>query len=407
MPAYQFSLLIQAAATALLFLLFVFLFQRFRRKAFSEWIASWACLLIGLSLLFALPSLKPKPYWVPVIHGLLLAHIVFLLRGVRRFRNERAATGGLEVLWFVAVVAVAWMSSLATDPTSGRAVPIVFLLGAGYLTASIFFAVSPGPPAGRVLLSLSFLLWAAERGFVGASYLRYLSPAQLPELVQYTNLAAMFLEMMIAVGIIIFLFESGQARLATEMRQLQHSDQQLKEMGIRDSLTGLYNRHHFNDVIRRELANVRRYGSPLSVLIVDVDRFKQINDVKGHAVGDEVLKFVANYLTTCLRESDYVFRWGGDEFLILLPRTDQAAVVQKSEDLARNLPSIPGTEQVEPGLSVGWATHESESEFPLTLSQADARMYEMKLKGKKAREERERDLGRLGGGDRPPLRAGP
>jgi diguanylate cyclase len=155
-------------------------------------------------------------------------------------------------------------------------------------------------------------------------------------------------------------------------------------------------------VIRRELSNVRRYGSPLSVLIVDVDRFKQINDIKGHAIGDEVLKFVANYLSTCLRESDYVFRWGGDEFLILLPRTDESAVMQKSEDLARHLPSIPGTEQLEPGLSVGWATHQADSEFPRTLSQADARMYAMKLRGKKEREERERDLGRLSGGNRPP-----
>lgn len=402
MPAYQFSLLIQAAATALLFLLFVFLFQRFRRKAFSEWIASWACLLIGLSLLFALPSLKQNPFLIPLLHGLLLAHIVFLLRGVRRFRNEKAATGPLELLWFIPVVIAAWWTSVGTDPASGRAASIAILLGAGYLAAAVFFAATPGPPAGRVLLSLSFLLWAAERGLVAASYLRFRSPAQMPEMLQYTNLGAMFLEMMIAVGIIIFLFEAGQARLSTEMRQLQHSDQQLKEMGIRDALTGLYNRHHFNDVIRRELSNVRRYGSPLSVLIVDVDRFKQINDIKGHAIGDEVLKFVANYLSTCLRESDYVFRWGGDEFLILLPRTDEPAVMQKSEDLARHLPSIPGTEQLEPGLSVGWATHQADSEFPRTLSQADARMYEMKIRGKKEREERERDLGRLSGGNRPP-----
>lgn len=395
MPAFQFSLLIQAAATALLFLLFVFLFQRFRRKAFSEWIASWACLLIGLSLLFALPSLQPNRFLIPAVHALLLAHIVFLLRGVRRFRNEKAATSPWELLWFVPIAAVAWWTSIGADQEFGRAAPVALLLGAGYLAAAILFATTPGPPAGRVLLSLSFFLWAAERGLVGAAYLKFRSPDQMPELLQYANLAAMFLEMMIAVGIIIFLFEAGQARLATEMRQLQHSDQQMKEMGIRDVLTGLYNRHHFNDVIRRELANVRRYGSPLSVLIADVDRFKQINDVKGHAVGDEVLKFVANYLTTCLRESDYVFRWGGDEFLILLPRTEEAAVVQKAEDLARHLPAIPGTEQLEPGLSVGWATHQPDSEFPRTLTEADARMYEMKAKGKKAREDRERDLGRL------------
>ena len=128
----------------------------------------------------------------------------------------------------------------------------------------------------------------------------------------------------------------------TEMQQLLESDQQLKEMGIRDPLTGLYNRHHFNDVIRRELANVRRYGISLSVLLADVDRFKEINDVKGHAVGDDVLKFVANYLTSCVRESDFVFRWGGDEFLVLLPRTDEGSAAQKAEELARTTADFPG-----------------------------------------------------------------
>jgi diguanylate cyclase (GGDEF)-like protein len=200
----------------------------------------------------------------------------------------------------------------------------------------------------------------------------------------------MLLKMMVAVGIIILLFEVSQAQLATEMHRLAQSDQQLKEMGVRDPLTGLYNRHHFNDVIRRELANVRRYGISISVLLADVDRFKEINDVKGHAAGDEVLKFVANYLTSCVRESDFVFRWGGDEFLILLPRTDEGSAAQKAEELAQRMPRIPATEQLQPTLSVGWATHRMDAEFPMTLAQADGRMYEMKSRGKKEREERER-----------------
>ncbi|HEY6051399.1 MAG TPA: GGDEF domain-containing protein, partial [Thermoanaerobaculia bacterium] len=150
--------------------------------------------------------------------------------------------------------------------------------------------------------------------------------------------------------------------------------------------------HHFNDVIKRELANVRRYGISLSVLLADVDRFKEINDVKGHQAGDDVLKFVANYLTSCVRESDFVFRWGGDEFLVLLPRTDEGSAALKAEELARRLPAIPGLEQVQPSLSVGWATHRMDADFMSTLSQSDARMYEMKLRGKKEREARERDL---------------
>ena len=269
---------------------------------------------------------------------------------------------------------------------------MMLVLAAAYVTAAVSFAIMPGSAAGRGLLSISFLVWGVEQAIIGAAYLRFRDPATMPPSLQYTGFASMLLEMMIAVGIIILLFETSQSQLAQEMQRLVASDQQLREMGIRDPLTGLYNRHHFNDVIRRETANVRRYGISLSVLLADIDRFKEINDVKGHAVGDDVLKFVAAYLTSCVRESDFVFRWGGDEFLVLLPRTDERSAAQKAEELARRLPNIPGTEGVQPSLSVGWATHRMDAEFPMTLAQAYARMYEMKLRGKKEREERERSL---------------
>ena len=159
--------------------------------------------------------------------------------------------------------------------------------------------------------------------------------------------------MTVAVGIIILLFEASQAELKREMERLVESDSQAKEMGIRDRLTGLYNRHYFNDVIRRELARSRRHGMAISVLLVDVDRFKEINDVRGHQIGDEVLQFVANYLTACVRESDLVFRWGGDEFLILLTQADEASAAQKARSWHGSLPHIPGAEHLQPTLSVG------------------------------------------------------
>ena len=394
MPVYQFSLLIQAAGTVLLFLLFLLLYQKIRRRAFLDWIASWAFLLCGLVLQALLPIVGETRPFIFLLHVALLSHIVFLLRGVRRFRDERASTGALELLWIVPITAIAWWTAMESSRATGHSAPIALVLAAGYVAAAVSFAITPGSRAGRVLLSTSFLLWGAEEAVVGFAYLRFREPGSMPELLQYGNFAGMLLEMMIAVGIIILLFEASQARLAAEMEQLLHSDQQMKEMGVRDPLTGLYNRHHFNDVIKRELANVRRYGISLSVLLADVDRFKEINDVKGHQVGDEVLKFVANYLTSCVRESDFVFRWGGDEFLVLLPRTDEGSAAQKAEELARRLPAIPGVEQLQPSLSVGWATHRMDADFQSTLSQSDARMYEMKLKGKKERETRERDLSR-------------
>lgn len=393
MLAEQFSLLIQAAGTVLLFLLFLLLYQKIRRRAFLDWIASWAFLLIGLGVLLAVPYFigQNRPF-IFLLHVALLAHAFFLLRGVRRFRDERVGTGALELLWILPVVAIAWWTAVVADRASGHSAPMALVLAACYVTAAVSFAISPGSVAGRLLLTVSFLLWGVQQAILGFAYLRFPDPSEMPAVLQYANFVAVLLEMMIAVGIIILLFEASQFRLAAEMQQLKHSDEQLKEMGVRDPLTGLYNRHHFNDVIRRELANVRRYGISLSVLLADVDRFKEINDVKGHTVGDDVLKFVSNYLSSCIRESDFVFRWGGDEFLVLLPRTDEGSAAQKADELGRRLPHIPGAEHVQPSLSVGWATHRMDAEFPATLAQADARMYEMKTKRKKEREERETGL---------------
>src|ERR1017187_2882483 len=105
MPVYQFSLLIQAAGTVLLFLLFLLLYRKIRRRAFLDWIASWALLLCGLVLDILIPIVGEGRQFVFLLHVALLAHVVFLLRGVRLFRDERASTGAYELLWIVPVIA--------------------------------------------------------------------------------------------------------------------------------------------------------------------------------------------------------------------------------------------------------------------------------------------------------------
>ena len=398
MQAHQFSLLVQAAGTVLLFVVFLLLYRKFRRPPFLDWIASLAFFLVSLFLLWFMRSPLSTPPRLLLLAQVaaMLAHVFFLLRGVWRFREEQPVSRPMEMLWAIPILAVAWfLSSMPVTPAVGWAAPLSFLRAGAYIVTAVAFAVTPGSAGGRAILSLSFLVWGVERAVIGIAYMRYGDMIAMPESLQYAYFLEMFVEMTIGVGIIILLFEASQSQLQEEMQRLVESDSAAKEMGIRDRLTGLYNRHYFNDVIRRELARSRRHGSGLSVLLIDVDRFKEINDVRGHQVGDEVLQFVANYLTACVRESDLVFRWGGDEFLVLLTHSDEATAAQKAEELGKHLPHIPGAEQLQPTLSVGWATHRPKAEFPKTLAEADARMYEMKLSRKRAREARERDLGRL------------
>ena len=198
--------------------------------------------------------------------------------------------------------------------------------------------------------------------------------------------------MTVGVGIIILLFEASQAELRREMERLVESDSQVKEMGIRDRLTGLYNRHYFNDVIRRELARSRRHGVAISVLLIDVDRFKEINDVRGHQIGDEVLQFVANYLTACVREIGPRLPVGrrrvprpADPGRRGLGRAEGRGARPRTSRTSR-APSTCSRRSRSDGPPIG-----PRPSFPRTLAEADARMYEMKLSRKKEREARERD----------------
>ncbi len=160
---------------------------------------------------------------------------------------------------------------------------------------------------------------------------------------------------------------------------------ELKEQAIRDPLTGVYNRRYFNQIIAQERNRAKRYDHPITFLMIDVNRFKEINDRFGHQTGDKVLQTVASLLAGEVRETDLVVRYGGDEFLIVLPETDEeTSALRRRIEAAIDVRNGAGELLPFPvTLSIGSAHWEPGPDRPLeaVLAEADRRMYERKRRG--------------------------
>ncbi|MFH0982332.1 MAG: diguanylate cyclase [Planctomycetota bacterium] len=161
---------------------------------------------------------------------------------------------------------------------------------------------------------------------------------------------------------------------------------QLHELASRDPLTGLYNRRHFNEVLAHRLAEARRYGTPLSCLMLDLDDFKSTNDTHGHQVGDKLLILTALTISSQLRAADVAARYGGDEFVVLLPQTTAERAHLLSERIAERL-ALGVREQLPQGkltLSIGISSlPELDCDEPENLIRvADRALYTAKSDGK-------------------------
>lgn len=148
-----------------------------------------------------------------------------------------------------------------------------------------------------------------------------------------------------------------------------------------DRLTGLMNRRGFEAALRRDVARARRQGAPVSFLLVDVDHFKRVNDTKGHAAGDLVLRQVGRCLVSVVRTSDAVGRWGGEEFIAALPGTDLESARQCAERVRHAVERLsPDSGPVT--VSVGVSALERDEEVAAAIARADARLYLAKSNGR-------------------------
>ena len=160
----------------------------------------------------------------------------------------------------------------------------------------------------------------------------------------------------------------------------------IEAMAIIDDLTGLYNRRKIQELFHREIMYARRYKQPLSMMMIDIDSFKSINDLYGHLAGDEYLKLLSDTLRKGIREIDYIGRWGGEEFVVILPNTDSAHAMHAAERLVRLASAVEsqtGKGPISRTISIGVSTSVSgEPEMDEMTALADKALYRAKAEGR-------------------------
>ncbi|MCL6263415.1 bacteriohemerythrin [Craterilacuibacter sp. RT1T] len=165
-------------------------------------------------------------------------------------------------------------------------------------------------------------------------------------------------------------------------RELQQNLADLESIAATDRLTGTRNRHFLERHIPNEIARAEQQGGPLSVLMIDVDHFKSINDAHGHACGDEVLCELAERLRGALRASDVLVRWGGEEFLVLCPDTPQAAAARLAERLRLAVATLLFSRSLQVTISLGLAARQAGESWQPWFERADAALYRAKAGGR-------------------------
>lgn len=174
-----------------------------------------------------------------------------------------------------------------------------------------------------------------------------------------------------------------ERQLAKRHRELGEALEMITQLAREDSLTGLLNRRGLLELAEREIQRSRRTSEPLSLVMADIDDFKQLNDQYGHAIGDEVLRHLARRIEQAVRELDIIGRWGGEEFVFLLPRTDIAEARHVVERVRRQVVASPiDTEDGAFPVTLTFGIARVDSDIEEAVEKADQAMYRGKNAGR-------------------------
>jgi diguanylate cyclase (GGDEF)-like protein len=164
--------------------------------------------------------------------------------------------------------------------------------------------------------------------------------------------------------------------------ELEEKNIELEKLSITDRLTQLYNRVKLEEVFTEQIQIASRYNTPFSLLLCDVDFFKSVNDNFGHLIGDQVLIEIANILSTTIRDTDIIGRWGGEEFLVICRETDKESALLLAERLRMAVESHSYITNQPQTISIGVSSFTSKESEVTMLGRADSALYAAKNSGR-------------------------
>lgn len=377
------GLAIQCVGVLLITLLSIFIRSSIKSNALNYWTAAWASLSLALLSLLAGFHIAPKQ--TIFYSSYFFGEYVFGLLFIAGCRSQSTGASLTRKHGYVLIPAV--VVSLVL-PHASRDFNDLFMIHAA-IVASLFLVAffnirsrpqAENPTAGIRLMSAALLLltigflhyvpvFATRKGLWGVHVpLSYL---------QYTSIFDLLFEILLGFGTVMVLMESVRRELETANGELLNARDQLQLMVQMDPLTEALNRHAFHSLLRGP-ENGRETVASGSVAVLDIDNLKPINDTLGHTTGDKAIRAVARATRSLVRADDMLFRWGGDEFLVLmfkLPQPDASRRMEKlNHILEENCERWMGM-RVTVSVSFGVAGFTSLTDLGQAIEQADKAMY--------------------------------
>jgi diguanylate cyclase (GGDEF)-like protein len=388
------GLAIQCIGIVLVTVLTFFMRYSIRNASLKYWTIAWCCLSLSLcSLFIALHISEQKNFFYSLYFLGQYAFGLMFVAGCRHYstgRRLRKSDGYL----LLAAVTIAAVLPLVSDDFND-----LFIIQAtiiALLFAAAVFALRPAVAGNEVsqglrvtrialmLLTIDFLLYvpifSARKGLWGvwvpAGYLKY------------TSIVDLILEILLGFGVVMVLMEGVRREVEAANRKLVEAHDKLKLLAQMDPLTEALNRHAFHSLLDRGESSSTPdiFGC---VAVIDIDNLKTINDSLGHGEGDKAIRATARAVRSIVRADDMLFRWGGDEFLVLMFKLEQSEAFRRMQSLNEILERSDSQWTVALGklsVSFGVAGFESLGQLSAAIEQADKSMYERRQEVRRAGE---------------------